>query len=188
MALIGILLALIFWQIIAIVSFKQDKDDKKRQKELQKYNEQYISNIEIDDERFGKIIIKHDAFKHKYDGEIKNINFDGELVDASLDSDDTINIEKIIGNLKFLCDKAVLMKNRIYKELANCLKDCDNFDEQDNLIEITEDFLREKFKVHLINLYDEETADIWGSWEDSGNQDYSVRYNIVQDKFECELL
>lgn len=180
------ILAFIFWQVIAIVSLKQDKDDKKQQKE--KYNEQNISNIEINDERFGKVIIKRDAFKHQYDGEIKNVNFDGELLNASLSSKDTVNIEKIIENLKTFCDRAVLMKNRIYPELAECLKDSDNFDEEDNLIEITEDFLREKFKFSLINLYDEETVELWGSWEDSGNQDYSIKYNINQDDFEYELL
>ena len=180
------ILAFIFWQVIAIVSLKQDKDDKKQQKE--KYNEQNISNIEINDERFGKVIIKRDAFKHQYDGEIKNVNFDGELLNASLSSKDTVNIEKIIENLKTFCDRAVLMKNRIYPELAECLKDSDNFDEVDNLIEITEDFLREKFKFSLINLYDEETVELWGSWEDSGNQDYSIKYNINQDDFEYELL
>lgn len=174
------ILAFIFWQVIAIVSLKQDKDDKKQQKEKEKYNEQNISNIEINDERFGKVIIKCDAFKHQYDGEIKNVNFDGELLDASLSSKDTVNIEKIIGNLKTFCDRAVLMKNRIYPELAECLKDSDNFDEEDNLIEITEDFLREKFKFSLINLYDEETVELWGSWEDSGNQDYSIKYNLNQ--------
>ncbi len=181
-------LAFIFWQIIAIVSLKQNKDDKKQQKEQQKYNEQNISNIEINDERFGRIIIKHDKLKHQYNGEIKNVNFDGELLDASLSSDDTVNVDKIIGNLKSFCNKAVLMKDRIYPELAECLKDNDNFDEEDNLIEITEDFLREKFKFSLINLYDEETVELWGSWEDSGNQDYSIIYNIIKDKFEYKLL
>lgn len=182
------IMGFIFWQVIAIVSLKQDKDDKKQHKEQQKYNEQNISNIEINDERFGKIIIKHDTLKHQYDGEIKNVNIDGELLNVSLSSNDTVNINKMIGNLKIFCDKAVLMKNRIYQELANCLKESDNFDRDGNLIDITEDFLRENFKFGLINLYDEEMIDLWGSWEDSGNQDYSIKYNIVQDKFECELL
>lgn len=182
------IIGFIFWQVIAIVSLKQDKDDKKQHKEQQKYNEQNISNIEINDERFGKIIIKHDALKHQYDGKIKNVNIDGELVDVSLSSNDTVSINKMVENLKVFCDKAVLMKNRIYQELANCLKENDNFDRDGNLIDITEDFLRENFKFSLINLYNEETIDLWGSWEDSGNQDYSIKYNIVQDKFECELL
>lgn len=182
------ILAFIFWQIIAIVSLKQDKDDKKQQREKEKYNEQNISNIEINDERFGRIIINHDKFKHQYDGEIKNVNFDGELIDADLSSNDTVNIEKRIENLKTFCDRAVLMKNRIYPELAECLKDSDNFDEEDNLIEITEDFLREKFKFSLINLYDEETVELWGSWENSESQDYSIIYNITKDKFEYKLL
>lgn len=182
------IIGFIFWQVIAIVSLKQDKDDKKQHKEQQKYNEQNISNIEINDERFGKIIIKHNTLKHQYDGEIKNVNTDGELLNVSLSSNDTVNINKMIENLKVFCDKAVLMKNRIYQELANYLKENDNFDRDGNLIDITEDFLRENFKFSLINLYDEETIDLWGSWEDSGNQDYSIKYNIVQDKFECELL
>lgn len=182
------ILALIFWQIIAIVSFRQAKDDKKQQKEQQKYNEQNISNIEINSERFGKFIIKHDAFKHQYDGEIKNVDFDGELLDASLFSNDNVNIEKIINNLKTFCDKATQIKNRIYPEFANCLQGADNFDEDGNLIEITEEFLRENFKFSLIRLNDEETIEIWGSWEDSGNQDYSITYNIDKDDFKYELL
>ena len=182
------IIGFIFWQVIAIVSLKQDKDDKKQHKEQQKYSQQYISNIEINDERFGKIIIKHDAFKHQYDGEIKNVNFAGELLDVVLSCDDNVNLDKIIKNLKDFCDKAVLMKNRIYPELAEVLKDNDNFDEEDNLIEITEDFLREKFKFSLFNLYDEETVELWGSWEDSGSQDYSIKYNINKDDFEYELL
>ena len=182
------IIGFIFWQVIAIVSLKQDKDDKKQHKEQQKYNKQNVSNIEINDERFGKIIIKHDSLKHQYDGVIKNVNFDGKLMDASLSSDDTVNIEKIIGNLKTFCDKAVLMKNRIYPELTDCLKDSDNFDGEGNLIEITEDFLREKFEFGFFHLYDEETVELWGSWEDSGSQDYSIKYNINKDDFEYELL
>lgn len=182
------IIGFIFWQVIAIVSLKQDKDDKKQHKEQQKYNEQYISNIEINDERFGKIIIKHDTFKRQYDGEIKNVNFAGELLDVVLSCDDNVNLDKIIKNLKDFCDKAVLMKNRIYPELAEVLKDNDNFDEEDNLIEITEDFLREKFKFSLFNLYDEETVELWGSWDDRGDQDYSIKYNINKDDFEYELL
>ena len=174
--------------MIAIVSLKQDKDDKKQHKEQQKYNEQNISNIEINDERFGKIIIKHDTFKRQYDGEIKNVNFAGELLDVVLSCDDNVNLDKIIKNLKDFCDKAVLMKNRIYPELAEVLKDNDNFDEEDNLIEITEDFLREKFKFSLFNLYDEETVELWGSWDDRGDQDYSIKYNINKDDFKYELL
>ena len=174
--------------MVAIVSLKQDKDDRKQHKEQQKYNEQNVSNIEINDERFGKIIIKHDTLKHQYDGEIKNVNIDGEFLDVSLSSNDTVNIDKLIRNLKDFCDKAVLMKNRIYQELADSLKESDNFDKDGNLIDITEDFLRENFKFGLINLYDEETIDLWGSWEDSGSQDYSIKYNINQDDFEYELL
>lgn len=182
------IIGFIFWQVIAIVSLKQDKDDKKQHKEQQKYSQQYISNIEINDERFGKIIIKHDTFKHQYDGEIKNVNFAGELLDVVLSCDDNVNLDKIIKNLKDFCDKAVLMKNRIYPELAEVLKDNDNFDEEDNLIEITEDFLREKFKFSLFNLYDEETVELWGSWDDRGDQDYSIKYNINKDDFKYELL
>ncbi len=182
------IIGFIFWQVVAIVSLKQDKDDRKQHKEQQKYNEQNVSNIEINDERFGKIIIKHDTLKHQYDGEIKNVNIDGEFLDVSLSSNDTVNIDKLIRNLKDFCDKAVLMKNRIYQELADSLKESDNFDKDGNLIDITEDFLRENFKFGLINLYDEETIDLWGSWEDSGSQDYSIKYNINQDDFEYELL
>ena len=182
------IIGFIFWQVVAIVSLKQDKDNRKQHKEQQKYNEQNVSNIEINDERFGKIIIKHDTLKHQYDGEIKNVNIDGEFLDVSLSSNDTVNIDKLIRNLKDFCDKAVLMKNRIYQELADSLKESDNFDKDGNLIDITEDFLRENFKFGLINLYDEETIDLWGSWEDSGSQDYSIKYNINQDDFEYELL
>ena len=178
----------IFFQVIAIVSLKQDKDNKKQNKEQQKYNEKNVSKIEINDEKLGKIIIKHDTLKHQYDGEIKNVNLDGELLDVSLSSEDTVNIDKLIGNLNDFCDKVVLIKNRIFQELADYLKESDNFDRDGNLIEITEDFLRENFKFGLINLYDEENIDLWGSWEDSGNQDYSIKYNVVQDKFEFELL
>lgn len=186
---IGIIFVVLWWGLtLGVSKIKSKINDNKQQKEQQKYNEQYISNIEIKDERFGTIIIKHDAFKHQYDGIIKNVNFDGKLMDASLSSDDTVNIEKIIGNLKTFCDKAVLMKNRIYPELTDCLKDGDNFDGEGNLIEITEDFLREKFEFRFFNLYDEETVELWGSWEDSGSQDYSIKYNINKDDFEYELL
>lgn len=182
------IIGFIFWQVIAIVSLKQDKDDKKQHKEQQKYNEQNISNVEINDERFGKIIIKHDTLKHQYDGKIKKVNFAGELLDVSIFSKDNVNIEKMINNLKNYCDKAMQIKNRIYPEFTNYLQGMDNTDENGNLIEITEEFLKENFKFSSINLNNEETIEIWGSWEDSGNQDYSIKYSIVQDKFEFELL
>lgn len=182
---IGIIFVVLWWGLTLGVSKIKSKINDNKQ---QKYNEQYISNIEINDERFGKIIIKHDTFKRQYDGEIKNVNFAGELLDVVLSCDDNVNLDKIIKNLKDFCDKAVLMKNRIYPELAEVLKDNDNFDEEDNLIEITEDFLREKFKFSLFNLYDEETVELWGSWDDRGDQDYSIKYNINKDDFKYELL
>ena len=178
------IVVLIFLQSIAIVSLEQVKDDKKQQK----YNEQNVSNVEINDERFGKIIIKHDTLKHEYDGEIKNVNFDGELVDADLNIEDNVNIEKMINNLKTFCDKATQIKNRMYPEFSNYLQGGDNTDKDGNLIEITEKFLRENFKFSLIILNNEETIEIWGSWEDSGDQDYSISYNIAKDRFEYRLL
>lgn len=182
---IGIIFVLLWWGLtLGVSKIKSKINDNKKQN----YNKQNVSNIEINDERFGKIIIKHDSLKHQYDGVIKNVNFDGKLMDASLSSDDTVNIEKIIENLKTFCDKAVLMKNRIYPELTDCLKDSDNFDGEGNLIEITEVFLREKFEFGFFHLYDEETVELWGSWEDSGSQDYSIKYNINKDDFEYELL
>lgn len=186
---IGIIFVVLWWGLtLGVSKIKSKINDNKQQKEQQKYNEQYISNIEINDERFGKVIIKHDTFKRQYDGEIKNVNFAGELLDVVLSCDDNVNLDKIIKNLKDFCDKAVLMKNRIYPELAEVLKDNDNFDEEDNLIEITEDFLREKFKFSLFKLYDEETVELWGSWDDRGDQDYSIKYNINKDDFKYELL
>ena len=177
-------LAFVFLQIIAIVSLRQAKDAKRQKK----YNEQNISNIEINDERFGRIIIKHDSVKHQYSGQIEKVKFDRQILTADLWCDDSLNLEKMIENLKNFCDKAVSMKRRIYLELANSLKDRDNYDENDNLIEITEQFLREKFRLSGISLGNEETVELEGSWEDSGSQDYSISYNIANDKFEYRLL
>lgn len=182
---IGIIFVVLWWGLtLGVSKIKLKINDNKKQN----YNKQNVSNIEINDERFGKIIIKHDTLKHQYDGEIKNVNFDGELLGASLFSDDNVNIEKIINNLKNFCDKAMQIKNRIYLEFANYLQGVDNTDENGNLIEITEEFLKENFKFSSINLNDEETIEIWGFWEDSGNQDYSIKYNINKDDFEYELL
>ena len=174
------ILAFIFWQSIAILSLQQIKHEKQQQK----YKEQNISGIQINDERFGNIIIEHDSFKHEYKGLIKKVNFDRQLLDADIWCDDNLNLEKMIENLKVFCDKAVQMKRRIYPELADVLKECDTFDENDNLIEITEKFLREKFRFSGISLNSEETVELEGAWEDSGNQDYSISYNIQKDKFE----
>lgn len=182
---IGIIFVVLWWGLtLGVSKIKLKINDNKKQN----YNKQNVSNIEINDERFGKIIIKHDTLKHQYDGEIKNVNFDGELLGASLFSDDNVNIEKIINNLKNFCDKAMQIKNRIYLEFANYLQGVDNTDENGNLIEITKEFLKENFKFSSINLNDEETIEIWGFWEDSGNQDYSIKYNINKDDFEYELL
>ena len=186
---IGIIFIVLWWGLtLGVTIIKSKINENKKQKEQQNYNKQNISNIEINDERFGKIIIKHDELKHKYDGEIKNVNFAGESLEASLFSNDNVNIEKMINNLKNFCDKAMQIKNRIYPELTKYLQGMDNTDKNGNLIEITEEFLKENFKFSSINLDNEETIEVWGSWEDSGSQDYSIKYNINKDDFEYELL
>lgn len=182
------IVALIFFQIIGIVSLTQLKDDKKQKKEEQNYNNNYITTKELNDERYGKIIIKCDANKHQYEGEIKNIKFNGQLLNVNIEASERVSIEKMLDNLKAFCNKESVILDRVYKEMAETLKQSDNFDKEGNLIEITEQFLKENFKFDLINLYDEEIVDIWGSWEDSGNQDYAIRYNITKDSFEFELL
>lgn len=182
---IGIELLVIWWALtLGVAKIKS----RKKEKQVKKYNEQYVSNIEIHDERFGNIIIVHDSFKHEYKGLIKKVNFDRQLLDVDIWCDDNLNLEKMIENLKLFCDNAVQMKRRIYPELTDNLKNGDHFDENGNSIEITEQFLREKFRFSSISLSSEETVELEGSWEDSGSQDYSISYNIANDKFEYRLL
>lgn len=103
-----------------------------------KYKKQYVSNIEINDERFGQIIIEHDLNNYEYNGEIKNVNFGSEVLEACLELDDGVNVEKILNNLKNFCDNVTLIKNRIFKEFTNYLQGYDNTDAECNFIQITE--------------------------------------------------
>ena len=180
------IVSIVFWWGLTL-GISKIKSKVKENKETI-YKKQYVSNIEINDERFGKIIIEHDSYRHLYDAEIKNVNFDGKVLDASIYSDDNVNIEKIIDNLKYFCDNAISIKNRIFKEFTDYLQGNDNTDEEGNLIKITEDYLRDNFKFSSITLSDEESIQMLGSWEGSGSQDYSITYNINKDEFEYELL
>ncbi len=153
-----------------------------------KFKNKKYNNIEINDEQFGKIIIKHDTGKGIYEGKIENdVDFGGELLDVYIWSKDDNNIEKIISDFKTFCNKAILLKNRIYPDFTNFLKENGVYDEEGNEIEVTEQFLRENLIFNHVELGDvvgRGKISLSGEWNSDGVLfGCSMCYDIAKDEF-----
>ena len=81
-----------------------------------------------------------------------------------------------------------IFKKKMYPELENFLKDYDTVDLGTNLIRISEEFLRQRFRFKMIRADEDKTIELWGNWEDSGEQDYAIRYEVETEKLSFEKL
>lgn len=187
---VGIVGIIIWWVltigITAIVLKIQDKKEEKKKKE---YKEKYIETIEYEDDRYGKISFQHNLEKHILSADIKNVNFAGINLEASiLNVDDKINLKAVFENLKEYSDNSKSIKERIYPELADTLKTVDNYDKNGNLFEPSEQFLRDNFEFSTIVIQDSKTISLWGSWNSPVEQDYSINYNCSDETIEVKSL
>lgn len=187
---VGIVGIVIWWVLtIGITAIVLKIQDKKEEQKKIEYKEKYIETIEYEDDRYGKVSFKHNLEKHILSADIKNVNFAGKNLEASiLNVDDKIDLKAVFDNLKKYSDNSKSIKERIYPELANTLKTVDNYDKDGNLFEPSEQFLRDNFEFSTIVIQDSKTISLWGSWNSPYEQDYSINYNSSNDTIEVESL
>ena len=187
---VGIVGIVIWWVLtIGITAIVLKIQDKKEEQKKIEYKEKYIETIEYEDDRYGKVSFKHNLEKHILSADIKNVNFAGKNLEASiLNIDDKTDLKTVFDNLKKYSDNSKSIKERIYPELTATLKTVDTFDKDDNLFEVSEQFLRDNFEFSIIVIQDSETVSLWGSWEPSGEQDCSINYNCSNDTIEVDGL
>ena len=187
---VGIVGIVIWWVLtIGITAIVLKIKDKKEEQKKIEYKEKYIETIEYEDDRYGKVSFKHDLEKHILSADIKNVNFAGKNLEASiLNVDDKIDLKAVFDNLKKYSDNSKSIKERIYPELADTLKTVDNYDKDGTLFEPSEQFLRDNFEFSTIVIQDSKTISLWGSWDSPYEQDYSINYNSNDDTIEVESL
>ena len=187
---VGIVGIVIWWRLtIGITAIVLKIQDKKEEKKKIEYKERYIETIEYEDDRYGKVSFKHNLEKHILSADIKNVNFAGKNLEASiLNIDDKTDLKTVFDNLKKYSDNSKSIKERIYPELTATLKTVDTYDKDGNLFEVNEQFLRENFEFSTIVIQDSKTISLWGSWDSLYEQDYSINYNSSDDTIEVESL
>lgn len=187
---VGIVGIVIWWILtIGITAIVLKIQDKKEEKKKIEYKEKYIETIEYEDDRYGKVSFKHNLEKHILSADIKNVNFAGKNLEASiLNIDDKTDLKTVFDNLKKYSDNSKSIKERIYPELTATLKTVDTYDKDGNLFEVNEQFLRENFEFSTIVIQDSKTISLWGSWDSLYEQDYSINYNSSDDTIEVESL
>ena len=187
---VGIVGIVIWWVLtIGITAIVWKFQDKKKDKKEREYKEKYIETVEYNDERYGKIIFKHNLEKHILSADIKNVSFTEKKLEASiLNIDDKTDLKTVFDNLKKYSDNSKSIKERNYPELITTLKTVDNYDKDGNLFEVSEQFLRDNFEFSTIVIQDSKTISLWGSWESPYEQDYSINYNCNDDTIEVESL
>ena len=183
LCIIGIV---IWWVItIGITATVWKIQDKKKKK----YKEKYINTTEYIDDRYGKIIFKHNLEKHILSSQIQDVIFDEKKLKFSiLNISDNTDLRILFDNLKKYSDNSKTIKERIYHELPIQLNRLDNYDKEGNLFNVSEQFLRENFNFDLIVIQDLKTISIWGSWDSLYEQDYSINYNCSDDTIKVEVL
>ena len=183
LCIIGIV---IWWVItIGITATVWKIQDKKKKK----YKEKYINTTEYIDDRYGKIIFKHNLEKHILSSQIQDVIFDEKKLKVSiLNISDNTDLRILFDNLKKYSDNSKTIKERIYHELPIQLNRLDNYDKEGNLFNVSEQFLRENFNFDLIVIQDLKTISIWGSWDSLYEQDYSINYNCSDDTIKVEVL
>ncbi len=193
--IVGSILSFIFWIIFGIAGIVSIVDNKKYKLKEREYNQKYLSDFVYNNDKIGKIIFQKDDNKNTlvFTGTINNLYFNNNEINIDIDVQQDSNINKIINNLIFFCNNSSKLMDRIYSEFTEQLKKYDNYDKDGNLIDITEHFLREnlKFTSLEINFYIndiENQIGIYCYWEDNGNQDYIIIYDIQKDTFMFELL
>lgn len=187
---VGVVGIIIWWVLtIGITAIVLKIQDKKEEQKKIEYKEKYIETIEYEDDRYGKVSFKHNLEKHILSADIKNVDFAGKNLEASiLNVDDKIDLKAVFDNLKKYSDNSKSIKERIYPELTDTLKTIDNYDKDGNLFEPSEQFIRDNFEFSLIVIQDLKTISLWGGWESPEEQSYSINYNCDNGKIEIEDL
>lgn len=182
----GIIVAFLlgFTVLYIVISDKIEHSKKK------KYEDKFMEKYDIEDDYFGKISVEHDLNKHCISAHIPLRQcFAGRKVKIDFREDnDSEDIVKKVEAVKIFCKRSDSLIERIHKEFAEVLASSDTYDENGEPIEITEEYLRENLEFTSIIVESNHAVCIWCAWEGSGNQDYSIHYEIEEDKLWFELL
>ena len=160
---------------IAIVAIQIKMDNKR----LKKYEEDNITEIVIENKKLGKVIFKKDQLKKTLISKEVEISFGKHKPEIDIKDFEENKLEAILENLEYLYNNQEKILNDFYKEIK---KFCDEYEEKDlNGQEITEEYIKEYFRISGIDVKKEEDEFKIILWGGLGSQD--IRRDLLDDQF-----
>lgn len=160
---------------IAIVII-QIKMENKRKKQ---YEEENITEIVIENKKLGKVIFKKDQLKKTLISKEVEKSFGNHNPHIYIKNFDENKLEEILENLEYLYNNQEKILNDFHKEIKNF---CDEYEEKDlNGQEITEEYIKEYFRISGIDVKNEEDEFKIILWGGLGTQD--IRKDLLDEQF-----
>lgn len=160
---------------IAIVII-QIKMENKRKKQ---YEEENITEIVIENKKLGKVIFKKDQLKKTLISKQVEKSFGNHNPHIDIKNFDENKLEEILENLEYLYNNQEKILNDFHKEIKNF---CDEYEEKDlNGQEITEEYIKEYFRISGIDVKNEEDEFKIILWGGLGTQD--IRKDLLDEQF-----
>lgn len=154
---IGIIFVIIYIAVsFFVVDFLCKLDDKKIARRKKEYREKYISDVELEDEKYGKMIFEKDSNNETM--ELKDVNlpvFGNHIIEDFIINDCDYYNENmknlIFRNLDEIYNNSEKILNGLYDEIKDIYDDEDIRDSDGHLMSI--DYIKEKLILDYINIY-----------------------------------
>lgn len=176
-----LILCVIWWFITLLIYLIKNRLKKKR------YNENFVT-IEYVDDKYGKIIFKHDLNQKNILAHMENIVFDNDKIDITICIDDNLDLYYVFKDIKEFCNNAKKIKERIYPELTKYLSEQENYDIEGNIIEVNEQFVRNNLKFSLLRIDQCNIFSLWCFCDSFDEEEYSIIYDLKKDILDVSIL
>lgn len=156
-------------------------------------NQEACSNIEIENQYFGKLQFHKDSNTGTIQTSIKKINFGETVLNIDIDINEYSNIGVMFDKLEYICRNSREFIQEVYPKLAEFCSGIDLYDENDQIIEnFNEDLLMEKYKLKWMyvdtNFEKENIISIQGYICDNVDQEIAIQVNCDTNNITYELL
>lgn len=159
----GIIIILAWWILTLTVSITVSKLKSSLDKaKKEKYNNRYVSEIIIQDEKLGQLKLEKDTNKNIISGTLSNISFGKYIPDVEISCNEG-SVNQVISDFKELLDNS----ESILRDFYTCAAEmCNNWDEQDSYGNpISEEYAKEYLSVDIIEVQEykgETEVSLWG--------------------------
>ena len=156
-------------------------------------DQEACSNIEIENQYFGKLLFHKDSNTGTIQTSIKKINFGETVLNIDIDINEYSNIGVMFDKLEYICKNSHDFMQEVYPQLAEFCNGIDLYDENGRIIDnFNEDLLMEKYRLKWINVDTnsdrENIINISGYICDDVNQEIEIQINCTSNNITYELL